>query len=180
MKSRSKESIYSEVKKAKQERADLIEGLKKKKVEATAEQKERETRAAEALEKGSAEDYAKAKAEGREAADKVEFFSLRLKEAENKPLFTSEEADEKSAEILEAAAATKAEGIAEAVEDLKKASEKLDKALKGLQEANEVLALLAENSGKSARVLSVIETAAACRGVKALQQSYSELNQYWH
>lgn len=82
--------IYDEIRAARVKREAEIERLKKKAAEAAAGEQKAKDKAKEALARGDEAAYTKAKAEGRTAADKIEFNNEILSRISNSPLYTPE------------------------------------------------------------------------------------------
>lgn len=93
-----KKTIYEIIDAAKKQKELDLKDIKEKLRQAESDHKQAAEKAAVALAAGDVDGYSRAKAEGRAAEDKVEFYQIRLN-GESQSLFTAEEQTEMIAAI---------------------------------------------------------------------------------
>lgn len=164
-------SIYEVIENANSEHKAAIKELNAKLEEAKADATEAGKKAAAAINNANAEAYTTAKSEERAAADKIEFYTIQLKNAETKPLFDNPADRKAKAEEVKAYyESVKTENIKKAARLIKEAAGLIDAVREEVIRSNDILSKLKANTsdkynnadiflinGLSSRVRSALE-----------------------
>ena len=121
-----KKNIFDKIDDAKANRAALLKELESQKAESEREQARKEKEVDEIQKNGTADEYAAAKAAGRKAADKIEFYTKRIEDIKAAPIIEKGERNYYIKELddyKEKKAAEDLEIIAEALQKAYKAAE---------------------------------------------------------
>lgn len=134
-----KKSVYTEIEEAKKQRAETLAELKNKLAKCETDKSKAETEAAEALTAGNADAYARAKDAERTAADKIEFYNIKIDELKDAALFSGEEKKVKAEAIKASAENVKAAKMKEAAQLIVKAAALADEVREENNKANTAL-----------------------------------------
>lgn len=150
-------NVYVEIKDAAKARVDKLTELESQLAAAEREKDNCEARATKALQSDSAEEYASAKSAGRSAADKAEFFKIKITELETAPLFSDSELTRIKKEIREAIEIEKDDKFFIAIQKAQEAYEIFDGFIEYLNTANAALKSAYIGRQQSAAAISVID-----------------------
>lgn len=139
MKANKTTTIYKKIEEAKQKRAAALADLRNNLANCEEEKQRAEENAAAALTEGNADTYASAKAAGREAADKIEFYKIQISKLEKAALYDPEERKEAAAEIKRNTEEVKAEKLEDAAQLIQSASKLIKEVQAEIHKANAAL-----------------------------------------
>ena len=139
MKAKKTTTIYKEIEEAKRKKAAALADLRDKLAICEEEQQRAEESAAAALTEGNADTYASAKATGREAADKIEFYKIQISKMEKAALFDPEERKKAAAEIKRSTEEIQDEKLEEAAQLIQSASKLIKEVQAEINKANAAL-----------------------------------------
>ena len=152
-----KKSAIEVITDANKEHAATLADLRAKLAEAEANKAKADAKAEEAINSGNADAYTTAKDASRTAADKIEFYKIQIKKTETAPLFDNP-ADRKAKadEIKKGYEELKADKLKAAAQLLKDATALIEDVQAEIKKDNDVLEILAKNTGTNASKIDII------------------------
>lgn len=152
-----KKSVIEVITDANKEHAATLADLRAKLAEEEANKTKADAKAEEAINSGNADAYTKAKDASRTAADKIEFYKIQIKKTEAAPLFENPaERKAKADEIKRDYEAFKADKLKTAAQLIKDAAVLVEDVRNAAIKSNDVLDLLAKNTGTNASHIDLI------------------------
>jgi len=152
-----KKSVIEVITDANKEHAAALADLRVKLAEEEANKTTADAKAEEAINSGNADAYTKAKDASRTAADKIEFYKIQIKKTEAAPLFDNPaDRKAKAEEIKRDYEAFKADKLKTAAQLLKDAAAIIGDVRNEVIKSNDVLELLAKNTGTNANNIDII------------------------